>query len=457
MSSSSLPDRLSQLLAQNSPSLKLGLTAVAASALTAFAIFGYQASNRRSRAKALKEELLHTPLTSSFLTEYGTIAKNSLSAPTSSTQNLATDFDENLIREQLARNLAFLGEDGLARVRRSFIIVVGAGGVGSWAALMLLRSGVEHLRIIDFDQVTLSSLNRHAVATHADVGTPKVTAMRKHLKDIAPHARIEAKIELFKKESAADLLSGKPDFVIDAIDNIDTKLDLIKYCHDHGLRVVSSMGAGAKADPSRIQIADISDTFEDPLARAVRRRLRRMGVDSGVPVAYSTEKPHHVKLLPLEDDKVPDADEYAPLQDFRVRILPVLGTIPSIFGMVLATHIILTLAGFPYDPLPIKLRDALYQRVHRDLHGREKSLYGNTKIPLDKRDVGYIMDEMWHGHSAISGATEKLTLTRWDRALPLSHSNAVCMTKAEAQAHEEGEGTDLPSTQRYPNGEFGFG
>lgn len=113
-------------------------------------------------------------------------------------------------------------------------------------------------------------------------------------------------------------LLGNPDYVIDAIDNINTKIDLIKYCHDKKLPVISSMGAGAKADPSRIQIADISETFgmfrnlhfmtyfnqhlyiiEDPLARSVRQRLKKLGILNGVPVAYSTEKPHHVKLLPL--------------------------------------------------------------------------------------------------------------------------------------------------------------
>lgn len=260
-SSTSFTDKLSHILSQNSTTLKLCLTAVAASALTATAIYTNQAHRRRSRARALKEELLRTPLTHSLLTPYGTIAKDPHN-PLGITPPLSEPLvDDSLVREQLARNLAFLGEEGLAHVRGSFVIVVGAGGVGSWAALMLLRSGVEHLRIIDFDQVTLSSLNRHAVATRADVGTPKVVALQKHCAEIAPHSKVEARVELFSKENAETLLAGKPDFVVDAIDNIDTKIELIKYCCDNGLRVVSSMGAGAKADPSRIQIADISDTF----------------------------------------------------------------------------------------------------------------------------------------------------------------------------------------------------
>lgn len=109
---------------------------------------------------------------------------------------------------------AALGSEAYEKLRRSFVIVVGAGGVGSWAALMLLRAGVQRIRIIDFDQVTLSSLNRHAVATLNDVGTPKVTAISKHFKDIAPQAHIDSRIELFTAETADELLSGKRKCII---------------------------------------------------------------------------------------------------------------------------------------------------------------------------------------------------------------------------------------------------
>ncbi|KAI8391210.1 uncharacterized protein BYT42DRAFT_489889 [Radiomyces spectabilis] len=348
-----------------------------------------------------------------------------------------TEFDESLIDQQLARNTEFLGKEGSKKIRDAFVIVVGAGGVGSWAALMLLRSGIGKIRIIDFDQVTLSSLNRHAVATLGDVGTPKVTAIKKHFKDIAPFVEVDSVVDLFTAENADELLSN-PDYVIDAIDNIDTKLDLIKYCYDKKLEVISSMGAGAKADPSRIQIADISETMEDPLARAVRRKLKKMGVEKGVPVAYSTEKPHHVKLLPLEEERVANADDFAALPEFRSRILPVLGTIPSMFGMAIATYILLRLAKFPsFDPLAIKLREGLYARLHRDLRAREMKHYNNKVCPLDVRDVGYIFERMWHGGSIISGPQDRLALTRWDRTKPLSSLNAVCLSRTEADAHDK--------------------
>ncbi|KAG0171551.1 hypothetical protein DFQ28_000808 [Apophysomyces sp. BC1034] len=419
-------DSVARFWDKHQDATKLTLTAVAASALTASSILSYQAAQRQRRARDLKHQLSSTHSSQTNLTSFGTI------------QHGINTYDESLIEEQLARNVAFLGDKGVKKLRRSFVIVVGAGGVGSWAALMLLRSGVQRIRVIDFDQVTLSSLNRHAVATLDDVGTPKVTAITKHFKQIAPFCDIDSRIELFNAETAEELLSGDPDYVVDAIDNIDTKLDLIKYCYDHKLEVISSMGAGAKADPSRIQIADISETFEDPLARAVRRKLKKMNIDRGVPVAYSTEKPHHVKLLPLEDDHVQEADDFAALPDFRARILPVLGTIPSMFGMAIATFIILKLAEFPaFEPLPIKLRDGLYQRMHRDLMAREGKHYKNKICPLDSRDVAYIFEEMWHGKSVVSGPQDRLALVRWDRSKPLSYFNTVCLSKSEAAVHEK--------------------
>ncbi|CAO3643412.1 unnamed protein product [Cunninghamella blakesleeana] len=305
---------------------------------------------------------------------------------------------------------------------------------------MLLRAGIKKLRIIDFDQVTLSSLNRHAVATLEDVGTPKVLTMKRHFEKIvsSSYCEIDARIDLFQANNADELLSGHPDFVIDAIDNINTKIDLIQYCFDHQLPVISSMGAGAKADPSRIQITDISETLEDPLARAVRKHLKKRNIEGGVSVAYSTEKPHHVKLLPLDEENITEADEFAALPDFRARILPVLGTIPSMFGMAIANHVILQLTNYPgYSPLPIKLREGLYFRLHRDLLAREMKSFKTKTCALDPRDVGFVFEEVWHGKSALSGPQKQLALVRWDKTKPLSILNTVCMSREECKKHDK--------------------
>lgn len=261
----------------------------------------------------------------------------------------------------------FLGPEGFEKLRNAFVVVVGCGGVGSHCAAALARSGVARLRLVDFDQVTLSSLNRHAVATLADVGTAKVQCLRRRLLAIAPWVCFDLRQEKYWDEAADRLLepwggedidgdameiagSGKkPDFVVDAIDNIDTKVSLLKYCHDHGLPVISAMGAGCKSDPTRMMVGDISTTTDDGLSRATRRRLKLRGITQGVPTVFSTEQAGDGKaqLLPLPEDefqKGPVGD-LGVLPDFRVRILPVLGTMPAVFGYTVANHVILSITG----------------------------------------------------------------------------------------------------------------
>lgn len=200
--------------------------------------------------------------------------------------------DESLIREQLARNYAFVGEESMQKLRDAFVVVVGLGGVGSHVALSLIRSGVGHIRLIDFDQVSLSSLNRHAVADLNDVGRPKVVVCQEHFRSIAPWVHIQAWVEIFNESEAGRLFSpfrvpggnpaaGKeipPTYVIDCIDNLNTKVGLLAYCHEKSIKVFASMGAGAKCDPTRICIGDLTATEEDPLAKSVRRRLRERGI-----------------------------------------------------------------------------------------------------------------------------------------------------------------------------------
>ncbi|KAI1300994.1 hypothetical protein EDD11_005893 [Mortierella claussenii] len=432
----------------NSQATKLTLVALAASFTTAAVILGVQGSQRKRRVKQLKDNLRKSiPPPPAFDTDSN--LNNSFVGMTPLSSNLQQqelsqqlfqdsrlELDEELVQEQLARNIAFLGQEGVDKLRKSFVVIVGAGGVGSWAASMLIRSGVGKIRIIDFDQVSLSSLNRHATAVQADVGTPKVLAMKRAFRSVAPWVEVDARVELFQEENAEELLSGNPDYVIDAIDNINTKLALLKFCYDHKLPVMSSMGAGAKADPSRVQISDISETFEDPLARAVRRKIKKMGVDTGIQVVYSTEKPHHVKLLPLDETQAQEADEYSALPDFRARILPVLGPLPAMFGMSMATFITCKIADWPMDPLPIKLRESLYLRIHRELTVREHRLDKSVDtIALDRRDVGYVIEEIFRGKSAVSQSMDKIGLCRWKRGEPLSLQNVVVLTKSEMTKH----------------------
>lgn len=369
--------------------------------------------------------------------------------------------------EQLARNRVFLKDDGLKKLRSAFVIVVGCGGVGSHCTSALARSGVSRIRLIDFDQVTLSSLNRHAVATLADVGTPKVQCLRRRLQQITPWVRFDPKNELFAAESAATQLGAwegqKPDFIVDAIDNIDSKVALLEYCHKNNLPVISSMGAGCKSDPTRILIGDISASTEDPLSRSTRRRLRAVGVASGIPVVYSTEKPGEGKaqLLPLSEEEFAKGSvgDLGVLPDFRVRILPVLGTMPAVFGYACANYVILKITGYPCEDFPAKGRDKMYDGILAQLQGNEEKLVRATvpgedaqglKLGVSVTDVGYLVEEVFRGRSALSGIPTRLALVRWRKpqestiqlGVPGQKSSTVrlkdlvCMTREEAAVHE---------------------
>lgn len=376
-----------------------------------------------------------------------------------------TDDVLDLILEQLARNRVFLKDDGLKKLRSAFIIVVGCGGVGSHTAAALARSGVSKIRLIDFDQVTLSSLNRHAVATLADVGTPKVHAIRKRLEAITPWVEFDCRNELFSASAAdsqlAPLDGQKADFVIDAIDNIDSKVALLHYCYSNSIKVISSMGAGAKSDPTRIFIGDISATTDDPLSKSTRVKLRGLGVHQGIPVVFSSEKwvPGKAELLPLSEEEFQKGNvtELGVLQNFRVRILPVLGTMPAMFGLAVANHVMLEISGYPHEYLQAKSRGKMYEGMLGGLQGQEEKLLRHIgvdpvglRLPVSVEDVAYLVEEVFHGKSVISGLANRLVLTRWRKPEPnfldtstakqklskLKLNELVVMSREESVKHE---------------------
>lgn len=357
----------------------------------------------------------------------------------------AKPHSEELIREQLARNYAFLSDKGMDKVRNQNIVVVGAGGVGSAVATMLVRSGVGKLRIIDFDQVSLSSLNRHAVANLKDVGTSKVECLKTHLLQIAPWCHIETYNELWNLDSSDRLLLGdnmEPTYIVDCIDNIDTKVDLLEYCVTKKLPVISSGGAACKLDPTRINITDISKTEEDPLAKLVRIRLKKRGIVSGIPVCFSAEKPdpRKAQLLPLDEAEMlkGDVDQLASLQNFRVRILPVLGTMPGMFGLAIASYLITSIAGYPVEAIEGKNRYKMYDSFLQSLAGQQSRIgKEDQRVPIALNEIAYVLEEIFRGKSPISNYSTRLTLSRWDGLKELSFQNIVVMTKEEQQNHEK--------------------
>ncbi|KAF7094737.1 hypothetical protein CFC21_097022 [Triticum aestivum] len=357
---------------------------------------------------------------------------------------------DEVVAEQLTRNIQFFGVESQKKVTESFVVVIGLGGVGSHAASMLLRSGVGRLLLVDFDQVSLSSLNRHAVATREDVGTPKAYCLKKHFSLIYPECQIEARVQLYDSSAEDEILSGQPDFVLDCIDNIDTKVSLLAACVRRGLRVLSAMGAGARADPTRIRVADLRESSNDPLSRAVRYRLKKdHGIEGGIPVVFSMEKPK-AKLLPFQGSKEEETpSDYQIVPGFRVRIIPVLGTIPAIFGQVMASYVVTQLAQLDFQTEPIVNLDLDHYRVlHHRLLEHEELIYGSAEqVLVDAEEVMYIVKELWRGRSArdqnmkdtgrkMWRSVNELMLVRWDKSKPAGVSNLILLKFSEADAHE---------------------
>lgn len=353
-------------------------------------------------------------------------------------------YDEQFIRQSLKNNVEFLGEDTIEKLSNQYVVVVGAGGVGSWVVNSLVRSGCRKIRVVDFDQVSLSSLNRHSCAILNDVGTPKVECLRKHMREIAPWCEIDPINSLWTLQNGERLTlgNGTPDFIVDCIDNIDTKVDLLEFAYNHGIKVISSMGASAKSDPTKLNVGDLATTEEDPLARVVRRKLKKSGILSGIPVVFSAEKPDpkKAKLLPLPDEEYErgKVDELSALKDFRVRILPVLGTMPSLFGLTITTWILSNISDKSLEPVEGKNRIKVYDGIYQSLAGQMSRVgIPSQRIPLALKDVSYLVEEVFKGKSPISGISTRLTLTKWDPSKPISLQNVVVLTKNEQKVHED--------------------
>ncbi|KAF4723647.1 hypothetical protein FOZ62_026127 [Perkinsus olseni] len=229
--------------------------------------------------------------------------------------------DRVVLDEQFVRNYQFFGEEGQNDIMNARVVVVGLGGVGSHAAVTLARSGIGHIRLIDFDRLTVSSLNRHAAGTWDDVGVPKVQAVKKFIHKFNPFCDVDAVESLFSLKDADALIADfKPDFVIDAIDNLPTKADLLHYCASRNIKVVCSGGAACKCDPTRIKITTLNNTKEDELCKAVKQRVKaKEGGEQDLKkiyAIYSTEKPTR-GLLPLKDFQEENPGEFQTLEKFR--------------------------------------------------------------------------------------------------------------------------------------------
>lgn len=193
-----------------------------------------------------------------------------------------------------SRTEQLIGKDNLDKIRKSKIAVVGIGGVGSYSVESLARSGVGKLILVDDDEISLTNINRQIHANTKTIGRPKVEVMKERILDINPQCEVTVFKTFLKEDNISQIIDCDVDYVIDAIDTISSKIDIILWCKEHNINIISSMGTGNKLDPTRFEIVDIYETKVCPLSKVMRRELKKRGVSS-LKVLYSDEKPLKVK------------------------------------------------------------------------------------------------------------------------------------------------------------------
>ncbi len=202
------------------------------------------------------------------------------------------------------RTNILLGNDGIEKLSNATVAVIGLGGVGSFAAEMVCRAGVGSMIILDSDTVNITNKNRQLVALDSTIGKLKTDVMERRLKDINPKLNLTVISQYIEESNIDNILgeyAGKIDFLIDAIDTLSPKIELIKFCVRNKIRLVSSMGAGAKLDATAIRIADLSKSFNCPLAYILRKKLRKEGISRGFKVVFSEELPDRNAIIPMEE------------------------------------------------------------------------------------------------------------------------------------------------------------
>jgi len=241
-----------------------------------------------------------------------------------------------MINPIFERLILLTGKEGLEKLNNTRALVFGAGGVGSWAAEALVRSGVGKLGIIDNDVVCASNVNRQVEATPLTLGQPKASSLKKRLLEINPECEITAWDEIFCRQTAGNFCIEKSDYVIDAIDSLNHKLDLIEIVYNANVTLFSSMGMALKTDPSQIKTASIWKTGNCPLARLVRQGLRKRGFSGDFTAVYSTETPMHNET---DEEQFVNTGGNSPYQG-RKKVNGSIVTVTASAGLMLASLVI---------------------------------------------------------------------------------------------------------------------
>lgn len=257
---------------------------------------------------------------------------------TDDTEKYTTEKDTEMA-DQFSRTELLLGAEGMARLHSARVAVFGIGGVGGYVVEALARSGIGALDLIDNDRVSLTNLNRQIIATQSTLGRYKTEVARERILDINPGAVVREYRMFYLPENAGQFDFTQYDYVVDAIDTVTGKLQLIQQAQEAGVPVISSMGAGNKLDASALKLADIYETSVCPLARVMRRELKKRGIQK-LKVVYSEEPP----IRPVS--AAAERAEAAEVPDSRKQIPGSTAFVPAVAGLLIAGEIVRTLSGY---------------------------------------------------------------------------------------------------------------
>lgn len=227
------------------------------------------------------------------------------------------------MNERFSRTKVLFGEEAMKKLNDSRVIIFGVGGVGGHAAEALVRSGVGHIAIVDFDKVEETNINRQLVALISTIGKSKVEVLKNRLLDINPSLEIEAIEKFYLPENENEFDLSKYDYIVDAVDNMSAKISLVVRANELNIPIISAMGAGNKIEPTMLEVSDIYKTSVDPLAKILRHELRNRGIKK-LKVVYSKEEPIKVDLKDEKRRAIPGSTSF----------------VPSTMGLIIASEVI---------------------------------------------------------------------------------------------------------------------
>ncbi|WP_141694283.1 tRNA threonylcarbamoyladenosine dehydratase [Desulfosporosinus sp. BG] len=246
--------------------------------------------------------------------------------------------------QEFSRTELLVGNQGLEKLRKSTVIIFGVGGVGSFTVEALARAAVGHLILVDYDEICITNINRQLHALHSTIGEAKIEVMKRRVLEINPKAKVETIKEFYSAANAELLLGRKLDYVVDAIDTVSSKVNLAKECLLRNIPLISSMGAGNRMTAENYKVTDISKTSGDPLAKVMRKLLRKEGITKGIKVVSTSDLP--LTPLSMENDQT---NLICPSEDAccakKHQVPGSISFVPPVVGLLIAGEVVRDLLG----------------------------------------------------------------------------------------------------------------